>query len=49
MIQQQWHLDIFVGRQRWDEREELKDESQRAFAQVRPLIAVKFRDILSID
>ncbi len=48
-VQQERHLHIFVGGQCRDEREELKDEPNRSFAQVRPLVAIETSGVLSVD
>ena len=48
-IQQERHLHIFIGCQRGDEREELKDETDRSFAQISPLIPIEAGGILSVD
>src|SRR5690242_19763075 len=47
--QEQRHLDIFIGCQGWDEREELEHKSNGVLAQIRPLVAIEAGRVLPID
>src|SRR5690349_10214498 len=47
--QEKRHLDIFIGCEGWNEREELEHKSDGVLAQVRPLIAIELGGFLTID